>query len=191
MNIIATALPGVLIIEPRVIDDARGYFMESFSARRYRDEAGITLPFVQDNVSRSHRGVLRGLHFQRTRPQGKLVQVTEGAIFDVAVDVNPDSPTFGRHTVVELSAANHRQVWIPPGHAHGFCVTSAAATVQYKCTGYYDSADEWGLAWNCPDIAIPWPIDDPILSDRDRRHPGLTTLARRLREAPYIASIAG
>lgn len=182
MNIIETALPGVLIIEPSVIGDARGFFMETFSVRRYRDEAGIALPFVQDNASQSGRGVLRGLHFQRTRPQGKLIQAIAGSVFDVAVDIDPDSPTFGRHAVVELSAGNHRQAWIPPGYAHGFCVTSESATLQYKCTDYYDPADEWGLAWNCPDLAIPWPVDDPILSDKDRRHPGLADLVRRLRE---------
>jgi len=182
LNIIETALPGVLVIEPRVIADGRGYFMETYSARRYRDEAGIALPFVQDNVSRSRQGVLRGLHFQRRHPQGKLIQVLEGSVFDVAVDVNPDSPAFGRYAAVALSAADRRQLWIPPGYAHGFCVTSHTATLHYKCTDYYDPADEWGLAWNCPDLAIPWPIDEPILSDRDRHHPGLVDLARRLRE---------
>ncbi|MER1966549.1 dTDP-4-dehydrorhamnose 3,5-epimerase [Castellaniella sp. GW247-6E4] len=181
MNIIETALPGVLVIEPRVIGDARGFFMETFSARRYRDEAGITLPFVQDNVSRSRHGVLRGLHFQRRHPQGKLIQVIEGSVFDVAVDVDPASPTFGQHAAVALSAVDHRQVWIPPGYAHGFCVTSETAILYYKCTDYYDPADERGLAWNCPELAISWPIDGPILSDRDHRHPGLTELARRLK----------
>ncbi|MFA7475847.1 MAG: dTDP-4-dehydrorhamnose 3,5-epimerase [Castellaniella sp.] len=178
MKVIETALPGVRIIEPQVFGDARGWFLESFSARRYRAEAGIDLDFVQDNVSRSARGVLRGLHFQRTRPQGKLIQVIEGAVFDVAVDIDPRSATYGQHVAVELSAENHRQIWIPPGYAHGFCVTSEAATFQYKCTDYYDPADEGGLAWNCPDLAIPWPIDTPVLSDKDRRHPGLKIWAR-------------
>jgi len=180
MRVIDTVLPGVRIIEPRVFGDARGYFLESFSARRYREAVGIDLAFVQDNVSRSARGVLRGLHFQRTRPQGKLIQVTEGAVFDVAVDIDPRSATFGQHVAVELSADNHRQIWIPPGYAHGFCVTSEAATFQYKCTDYYDPADEGGLAWDCPDLAIPWPVQDPILSDKDRRHPGLKAWARTL-----------
>ncbi len=178
MKVADTALPGVRVIEPQVFGDARGFFLESFSARRYREEAGIELDFVQDNVSRSARGVLRGLHFQRTRPQGKLIQVIAGAVFDVAVDIDPRSATFGQHVAVELSADNHRQIWIPPGYAHGFCVTSEAAIFQYKCTDYYDPADEGGLAWNCPDLAIPWPIRDPILSDKDRRHPGLKDWAR-------------
>ncbi|MGB6009516.1 dTDP-4-dehydrorhamnose 3,5-epimerase [Castellaniella sp.] len=179
MKVIDTALPGVRLIEPRVFGDARGFFLESFSARRYREEAGIDLDFVQDNVSRSAHGVLRGLHFQRRRPQGKLIQVIEGAVFDVAVDIDPRSATFGQHVAVELSADNHRQIWIPPGYAHGFCVTSDSAIFQYKCTEYYDPADEGGLAWDCPDLAIPWPIADPILSDKDRHHPGVKALSAR------------
>lgn len=178
MKVIDTALPGVRIIEPQVFGDARGFFLESFSAHRYREAAGIESDFVQDNVSRSAHGVLRGLHFQRTRPQGKLIQVVEGAVFDVAVDIDPQSATFGQHVAVELSADNHRQIWIPPGYAHGFCVTSDTAIFQYKCTDYYDPADEGGLAWNCPELAIPWPIQAPILSDKDRRHPGLREWAR-------------
>lgn len=177
MKVIETTLPGVRLIEPRVLGDVRGFFLESFSVRRYRDEAGINLDFVQDNVSRSARGVLRGLHFQRRRPQGKLIQVIEGAVFDVTVDIKPDSATYGRHIATELSADNHRQIWIPPGYAHGFCVISDSAIFQYKCTDYYDPADEGGLAWDCPELSIPWPINDPILSDKDRRHPGLGDLA--------------
>jgi dTDP-4-dehydrorhamnose 3,5-epimerase len=173
MNVIETALPGVRIIEPRVFGDARGFFLESFSARRYRDEAGIEQPFVQDNLSHSVRGVLRGLHFQRSRPQGKLIQVVQGTVFDVAVDIDPRSPHFGRHVAVELSGDSHRQIWIPPGYAHGFCVTSDTATFQYKCTEYYDPADEGGVAWNCPRLNIPWPIRNPTLSDKDRRLPPL------------------
>jgi dTDP-4-dehydrorhamnose 3,5-epimerase len=173
MNVIETALPGVRIIEPRVFGDARGFFLETFSAQRYRDEAGIDLPFVQDNLSHSVRGVLRGLHFQRTRPQGKLIQVVQGTVFDVAVDVNPQSPHFGRHVAVELSGDNRRQIWIPPGYAHGFCVTSDTATFQYKCTAYYDPADEGGVAWNCPRLDIAWPIRNPTLSDKDQRLPAL------------------
>ncbi|MDY0308802.1 MAG: dTDP-4-dehydrorhamnose 3,5-epimerase [Castellaniella sp.] len=180
MKVIDTALPGVRIIEPQVFGDERGWFLESFSARRYRDTAGIDLVFVQDNVSRSTRGVLRGLHFQRTRPQGKLIQVTEGAVFDVAVDIDPRSATFGQHVAIELSADNHRQIWIPPGYAHGFCVISETATFQYKCTDYYDPDDEGGLAWNCPDLAIPWPERHPVLSAKDQRHPGLQAWARTL-----------
>ena len=179
MNIIDTALPGVRIIEPQVFGDARGFFLESFSARRYRTEAGLTQPFVQDNVSRSTYGVLRGLHFQRQRPQGKLIQVIEGTVFDVAVDIDPRSATFGQHVAVELSGDNHRQIWIPPGYAHGFCVTSPSAIFQYKCTDYYDPADEAGIAWNCPELAIAWPLQTPLLSDKDRRHPDLRTWVYR------------
>ncbi len=180
MKVVDTTLPGVRIIEPRVFGDARGWFLESFSARRYREAAGIDLDFVQDNISHSTHGVLRGLHFQRTRPQGKLIQVIAGAVFDVAVDIDPRSATFGRHVAVELSADNRRQIWIPPGYAHGFCVISDAATFQYKCTDYYDPADEAGIAWNCPDLAINWPVQEPTLSDKDRQHPRLKEWARTL-----------
>ena len=173
MKIIDTTLPGVRLIEPQVFKDARGSFQESFSARRYRAEAGIRLDFVQDNLSRSSRGVLRGLHFQRNRPQGKLIQVLEGTIYDVTVDIDARSATFGQHVALELSADDHRQLWIPPGYAHGFCVLSDTALFQYKCTDYYDPADEAGIAWDCPDLAILWPIRTPILSDKDRHHPGL------------------
>lgn len=179
MHIIRTDLPEVLIIEPRPFVDARGMFLETFSMQRYRDEAGITDTFVQDNVSHSMRGVLRGLHFQRQRPQGKLVQVLAGRVFDVAVDIRFDSPSFGHSVTTELSARNHRQLWIPPGFAHGFCVLSAHALVHYKCTDYYAAGDEGGIAWNCPELAIRWPIVDPILSDRDRRHPGLSQLMQQ------------
>lgn len=150
MEVMATALPGVLLIRPRVFGDGRGFFMETFSARRYREVAGIDLPFVQDNHSRSRRRVLRGLHFQRTRPQGKLVSVSRGSVFDVAVDIDPASPTCGQHVGVELSDANHLQLWIPPGYAHGFCVLSEEADFLYKCTDYYQPEDEGGLAWDCP-----------------------------------------
>lgn len=173
MNVLTTALPGVLIIEPLVFGDERGFFKETFSERRYRDQAGIYLPFVQDNYSRSQQGVLRGLHFQKTRPQGKLVSVIRGAIYDVAVDINPGSSTFGHHVGIELSEHNHRQLWLPPGYAHGFCVLSPEADLSYKCTDYYHPDDEGGLAWDCPRLDINWPIRDPILSDKDSRHPGL------------------
>ncbi|CAM5198794.1 dTDP-4-dehydrorhamnose 3,5-epimerase OS=Castellaniella defragrans OX=75697 GN=HNR28_002129 PE=3 SV=1 [Castellaniella defragrans] len=178
MNIIDTPLPGVRLIEPQVFGDARGFFLESFSARRYRDEAGIRLAFVQDNVSRSGRGVLRGLHFQRRHPQGKLIQVLEGSAFDVIVDIDPRSATFGQHAAAVLSADNHRQLWIPPGYAHGFCATSDTLLLQYKCTAYYDPEDEAGIAWNCPRLAIPWPIQTPTLSEKDRRLPGLEQALR-------------
>lgn len=169
-------MPGVCIIEPRVFSDARGFFLETFQVERYREEAGITLPFVQDNHSRSCQGVLRGLHFQRRQPQGKLVSVSRGAVLDVAVDIDPTSPTFGRHCAVELSDDNHRQLWIAPGYAHGFCVLSPLADLHYKCTAPYDPADEGGVLWSDPHLAIPWPIDKPLLSVRDAGLPTLHAL---------------
>ncbi|MBM4360713.1 MAG: dTDP-4-dehydrorhamnose 3,5-epimerase [Deltaproteobacteria bacterium] len=179
MNVIETALPGVLIVEPRVFGDARGFFFESFHAERY-GAAGITWDFVQDNVSRSARGVLRGLHFQNPRPQAKLVQVLEGAVVDVAVDVRKGSPTFGQHVMVELSAENHRQLFVPAGFAHGFCVTSEHALFSYKCSDLYAPADEHGVLWNDPDLGIPWPIEAPSLSAKDAVYP-------RLRDVPDAA----
>ncbi|ASL26025.1 dTDP-4-dehydrorhamnose 3,5-epimerase [Azotobacter chroococcum] len=175
MKVIETALPGVLIIEPKVFGDHRGFFLETFQVERYR-EAGINLPFVQDNHSRSQRGVLRGLHFQRSRPQGKLVSVGRGAVYDVAVDINPQSPTCGRFVGVELNDENHRQLWIPPGYAHGFCVLSEVADFQYKCTELYFPADEGGLIWNDPDVNIPWPLEAPQLSAKDQANPTLREL---------------
>lgn len=175
MNVIETVLPGVLIIEPKVFGDHRGFFLESFQVERYR-EAGIALPFVQDNHSRSRRGVLRGLHFQRTRPQGKLVSVSRGAVYDVAVDINPQSPTCGRFVGVELNDENHRQLWVPPGYAHGFCVISDTADFQYKCTDLYFPEDEGGLRWNDPQLDIPWPVENPSLSDKDQHNPTLRAL---------------
>ena len=175
MKVMETVLPGVLIIEPKVFGDHRGFFLETFQAERYR-EAGIRLPFVQDNHSRSGQGVLRGLHFQRSRPQGKLVSVSRGAVYDVAVDINPDSPTCGRFVGVELNDENHRQLWIPPGYAHGFCVLSDIADFQYKCTDYYAPEDEGGLLWNDPEINIPWPVDNPQLSAKDQHNPTLRQL---------------
>lgn len=177
MKIIETQLPGVLIIEPKVFGDHRGFFLESFQVERYR-QVGIDLPFVQDNHSRSQRGVLRGLHFQRSRPQGKLVSVSRGAVYDVAVDIDPKSPTCGEFVGVELNDENHRQLWVPPGYAHGFCVLSEVADYQYKCTDLYFPEDEGGLIWNDPDVNIPWPISDPQLSAKDMRHPVLRDLVR-------------
>ena len=167
MKVTQTVLPGVVIIEPKVFGDERGFFVETFSAKRYAEEAGITLPFVQDNRSRSQLGVLRGLHFQKTHPQGKLVSVTQGAVYDVAVDIDPHSPTFGRYVGVELSEKNHLQFYVPPGYAHGFCVLSESVDFVYKCTDYYHPEDEGGLAWDCPFIDIQWPISEPRLSDKD------------------------
>ena len=177
MNVIETALPGVLIIEPKAFGDHRGFFLETFQVERYR-EAGITLPFVQDNHSRSQRGVLRGLHFQKTRPQGKLVSVSRGAVYDVAVDIDPSSATHGKFVGVELNDDNHRQMWVPPGYAHGFCVLSEVADFQYKCTDFYVPADEGGLAWNDPDVGISWPIEAPQLSAKDANNPRLRDLKR-------------
>ncbi len=178
MKVIKTALPGVLIIEPKVFGDHRGFFLETYHTERYR-EAGIGLSFVQDNHSRSPRGVLRGLHFQRTRPQGKLVGVTRGAVYDVAVDIDPGSPTCGQFVGVELNDENHRQLWIPPGYAHGFCVLSDVADFQYKCTDLYLPQDEGGLLWNDPDLGIPWPVSNPQLSAKDQANPSLRQLLDR------------
>ena len=177
MNVVETQLPGVLIIEPKVFGDHRGFFKETFQIERYQ-EAGIDLSFVQDNHSRSQRGVLRGLHWQKTRPQGKLVSCSLGAVFDVAVDVDQNSPTFGTYVGVELSAENHRQLWIPPGYAHGFCVLSETADFQYKCSDLYIPEDEGGLIWNDPELGIQWPIESPSLSEKDLALPTLDAIRR-------------
>ena len=177
MNVISTQLPGVFIVEPRVFGDHRGFFLESFQAERYRRELGIELPFVQDNHSRSTRGVLRGLHFQRRRPQGKLVRVVRGAVLDVAVDIKPGSPSFGKHVAVLLTEENHRQLWVPPGYAHGFAVLSEVADFEYKCTDYYDPSDEGGIRWNDTALAIDWRLENPRLSPKDA---ALPTLAEHL-----------
>jgi dTDP-4-dehydrorhamnose 3,5-epimerase len=165
-------LKEVLIIEPRVFRDTRGYFMETFQSERYAG-CGIPGPFVQDNLSFSTRGVLRGLHYQIGRAQGKLVQVLQGEVFDVAVDIRQGSPTFGRWTGVVLSAENNRQLYIPAGFAHGFCVRSETALFIYKCTDYYDTASERGLRWDDPELAIDWRIEKPVVSDKDRVYPTL------------------
>ena len=176
MQVRETAIPGVLIVEPRVLRDARGFFVETYHADRYA-AAGIGDAFVQDNHSRSQRGTLRGLHWQWRRPQGKLVRAVEGEIFDVAVDLRPESPTFGRWVGVTLSADDFRQLYVPPGLAHGFYVTSANAQVEYKCTDVYDPEGEQGMRWDDPDLAIAWPLSKPpILSARDQRHPSMREL---------------
>jgi dTDP-4-dehydrorhamnose 3,5-epimerase len=167
VNVIETELPGALIIEPKVFGDERGFFMESWNGRRYK-EVGLPGSFVQDNLSFSAHGVLRGLHFQNPNPQGKLVSVLRGEVFDVAVDIRVGSPTFGKWTGTALSAENKRQLYIPPGFAHGFAVTSEAALFFYKCTDYYDPASEGTVLWNDPGIDIKWPIGKPALSDKDR-----------------------
>ena len=179
MNIIQTDIPGVLIIEPRVFGDARGFFMETWQQRRYAD-AGLPEQFVQDNISFSRRGILRGLHYQHPQGQGKLVYVLQGEVYDVAVDIRAGSPHFGRQVGLTLSAENKRQFYIPPGFAHGFCVLSDEAHVEYKCTSPYDPADNVGIAWNDPSLAIPWPAATPILSDKDRLNPTLAQAAARL-----------
>ena len=175
MNVIETKIPGVLIIEPKVFGDHRGFFKETFQVERYA-ETGINLPFVQDNHSRSQKGVLRGLHLQKNRPQGKLVSCSRGSIYDVAVDVKPESATFGQYVGVELTEDNHRQLWIPPGFAHGFCVLSDVADFQYKCTDLYFPEDEGGLIWNDAEVAIDWPIATPQLSDKDLMLPTLAQI---------------
>lgn len=163
-------LEGVLLIVPDVHSDERGFFTEAYHAERYR-EAGISASFVQDNHSRSKRDVLRGLHFQRKSSQGKLVRVARGKILDVAVDIRPQSDTFGEHVAVKLDDSDHRQLWIPPGFAHGFLVLSEEADVLYKTTAFYDASDEGGIRWDDPELAIDWGIEDPILSDKDRDLP--------------------
>lgn len=177
MRVIETTLPGVLIVEPDVFADSRGFFFESYSQRRYA-EHGITDAFVQDNHSLSVRGTLRGLHYQAKPGQAKLVRVARGSVFDVAVDIRWGSPTFGRWVGVELSAENKRQLYIPVGFAHGFCVTSEVAEFLYKCSSYYAPDLERGIAWDDPALAIAWPAEEPILSDRDRRHPRLAEAGR-------------
>lgn len=176
MNVMDTPLYGVKIIEPKVFGDARGFFKETFSAKRYKDIVGSNLIFVQDNHSRSSKGVLRGLHFQKTKPQGKLVSVTRGAVYDVAADINPASPTYGQYVGVKLSEDNHRQLWVPPGYAHGFCVLTDEVDFVYKCTEYYDPSDEGGVAWDCPVLNIAWPLSDVRLSEKDQSYLGLKEL---------------
>lgn len=174
MNVIKTDIEGPLVIEPRIFGDARGYFFESFNERDFREQTGLDVRFVQDNESRSSRGVLRGLHFQKPPyAQAKLVRVVEGRVVDVAVDIRKGSPTYGRHVAVELTADNHRQFFVPKGFAHGFVVLSEAAVFQYKCDEYYHPDAEGAIAWDDPTLAIDWPVAaaDVLLSERDRHHP--------------------
>lgn len=179
MKIIETEIQGLFIIEPDVYGDSRGYFFESFNKRRFEEQTGISVDFVQDNESRSTYGVVRGLHFQKPpHAQAKLVRVVSGRVLDVAVDLREGSPTYGRHVAVELSGENHRQVFIPKGFAHGFSVLSEEAVFQYKCDDYYAPETEGAVAWDDPDIAIDWriPADDMILSEKDKKHPRLSEL---------------
>jgi len=173
MDIIPASIEDVLIIKPRVFRDQRGFFMETYQQDRYRD-IGIHKSFVQDNLSFSVKGTLRGLHFQIKHPQAKLVQVISGEIFDVAVDIRPGSPTYGKWTGIYLSEQTLTQVFVPEGFAHGFCVLSETAHFLYKCSDFYAPDDEGGILWSDPDIAIDWPIKDPVVSDKDRRHPCLS-----------------
>lgn len=170
MDIIPAAIKDVLIIKPRVFTDQRGFFMESYQQNRYR-EIGINKNFVQDNLSFSVKGTLRGLHFQIRRPQAKLVQVISGDVFDVAVDIRPGSPTFGKWTGIYLSEHSPTQVFVPEGFAHGFCVLSELASFLYKCSDFYAPNDEGGILWSDPDLAIDWPIKEPLVSDKDGKHP--------------------
>ena len=178
MKVIEVSLAGVLIIEPDVFSDERGLFVESYSRRRYAELPGLDVDFVQDNHSRSRKNVLRGLHMQRRRPQGKLLRVVAGHIWDVAVDVDPRSPTFRQWVGTDLTGDNLLQLYIPPGYAHGFCVLSDSADVEYRCTQFYDARDEVGIAWNDADLAIDWPVSAPYLSDRDRQNPRLAEVLR-------------
>lgn len=175
MRVEQTQLSGLLLIEPRCFRDGRGFFLESFQAERYRD-SGIVETFVQDNHSRSRRDVLRGLHFQVKRPQAQIVTVMRGRVFDVAVDLRPGSATFGRWQGVELSEDGPRQLYMAPGFAHGFCVLSDFADLHYKVSEIYDDTDEGGVVWNDPQIGIRWPIDNPVISSRDRSYPFLREL---------------
>lgn len=177
MNVIPTELPGVLIIEPRVFEDPRGFFLETFHATKY-EQAGLPTRFVQDNWSRSAKGILRGLHFQEPKAQGKLVFCTRGAVWDVAVDVRKGSPTFGKWVGLELTEANRRQLWVPPGFAHAFCVLSDLADFQYKCTDLYAPECEQSVLWNDPDLGITWPVQEPILSKKDAAAPRLKDMTR-------------
>ena len=180
MKVIETALPGVLIIEPKVFGDTRGFFLETFHKQRYEDFGipGNDLEFVQDNHSRSRKGVLRGLHFQLENPQGKLVSAGTGSVYDVAANVNPDSPTYRTWVGVELTEENHRQLWIPPGYAHGFCVLSDIADFQYKCTALYHPQSDSGVAWDDPELNIDWPVENPQLSEKDMALPKLSEATR-------------
>ncbi len=169
MKVNRTKLDGVLVLQPTIYNDERGFFFESFNKDKYV-EAGIKFDFVQDNHSRSSKGVLRGLHFQVNQPQGKLVRCTSGKVLDVVVDINPDSETFCDYVSVELSSKNCKQLWVPPGYAHGFYVLSEIADFCYKCTTYYDPEDNSGIMWNDPKIGINWPTNNPILSDKDKNN---------------------
>ena len=177
MKLHETSLPGVRLVEPKVFGDDRGLFFESWNRARWRDEHGLDFDVVQSNVSESARGVLRGLHYQWPNPQGKLISVSEGEVYDVAVDIRRGSPHFGRWVGVILSADNRRQLWIPEGFAHGFVALSAHATFSYLCTAVYDRESDAALRWNDARLAIDWPVAEPLLSDKDARAPFLDDIA--------------
>ena len=181
MNFIPTELPGVILIEPKVFRDERGFFLETYHQAKFA-QAGLDVTFVQDNHSRSVKGTLRGLHAQWRQPQWKLIRVIAGEILDVVVDIRQDSPTFGRWLGVHLSAENFRQLYVPPGFVHGFRVLSETAEVLYKCTALYDPSDEIGIIWNDPEIGIDWGIQEPLLSEKDRRLPTLRALMQQLQQ---------
>jgi dTDP-4-dehydrorhamnose 3,5-epimerase len=183
LNVIETSLPGVLVLEPKVFADERGFFMETYHADRFR-EIGIDAIFVQDNHSRSARGVLRGLHYQEPNPQGKLVRCTKGALFDVAVDIRVGSPHFGKWAGVELTEENRRMLWVPAGFAHGFCALADISDLAYKVTALYDGKSDRVILWNDPDLQIAWPIRDPLLSPKDAAAP-------RLKDAQMLPRFQG
>ena len=189
MRIQDTALPGVLIIEPKVFGDSRGFFLETYNQEHYR-EAGIDLNFVQDNLSYSHQGTLRGLHYQNPHPQGKLVYVLQGEVFDVAVDLRGDSATFGHWVGVTLSSENKRQFYVPPGFAHGFCVTSETALFAYKCTDRYAPECEGSILWNDEEMGITWPISNPLLSEKDKNAPRLRDIPKSRFNFPSLEANA-
>ncbi|HVS02285.1 MAG TPA: dTDP-4-dehydrorhamnose 3,5-epimerase [Thermoanaerobaculia bacterium] len=182
MRFLATELPEVILVEPTVHRDERGFFLETYHLEKYR-RGGIPAPFVQDNHSRSVQNTLRGLHAQRRNPQGKLVRAVEGEIWDVAVDIRPGSPSYRQWVAATLSAEDFRQLWVPPGFAHGFCVLSPVAQVEYKCTALYDRDDEIAIAWDDPDLDVAWPlVGEPRLSAKDRSAPRLRDVEALLRE---------
>jgi dTDP-4-dehydrorhamnose 3,5-epimerase len=187
MKVIASSLPGVCVIEPSVFGDQRGFFMETYQQQRYM-ENGIDATFVQDNISLSVQNTLRGLHYQHPRGQAKLVQVLQGEVFDVAVDIRKGSPTWGQWFGAMLSSENKRQMFIPDGYAHGFCVTSETALFAYKCGDFYMPENEGGIRWDDPDIGIQWPINTPILSDRDKSYTGLKGVAEE--RLPVYTTVA-
>lgn len=179
MKVIPVDLPGLVLIEPRLFKDLRGYFLETYQAQRY-SEHGIEAGFVQDNLSHSCRGVVRGLHYQLLKPQGKLVMVIQGEVVDLVVDIRLDSPHFGQWSKNTLSAENHRQLYVPPGFAHGFQVVSETATVLYKVTDFYNPGDEYGIIWNDPNLGVDWPLTEGILSDKDLEFPNLEDVPEAL-----------